>query len=168
MKRFLWFLLGMVLATALLVNYGCVTTGSDPLGIMTELDKELEEILPAPIQERGWYPLGDDGYTWVLQGTDGTMVAKCEYRFIRHQDQELWKGTFYHRTTDFFSNPYFTTEEQKSLAACVKWAEGMSLGGYYSDGTRRYRHNMAGIREHMEVRAGVCPTSDPTVFRVAI
>lgn len=83
------------------------------------------------IENRGWYPLAENGFDWVLQDATGEMVGRCYYTYIKYNGVEKWQGVFYQKQSDFMGNPYFS-QKADGLHECVDWVEQMALGGYYS------------------------------------
>jgi hypothetical protein len=65
------------LVIVLLVLFGLILS---PSGGLTD---DFEMVTRPHDSERGWYPIDDDGYNWVYQGGDGTMIGRCWYSFIR-------------------------------------------------------------------------------------
>lgn len=124
--RAIWFLIGLLLATLLLLS-GCASTSRPPLEqqIMEGVEQGIKEI------GAGWNPMDEDGYSWSLDAEDGTMIARCYYTYIKISGVEKWQGVFYYQVHDLPAFGHYTTVETDGLAECVEWVETFALGGYY-------------------------------------
>ena len=135
MKRFMWFCLGLVIATALLINMGCVTMQkqSDPLGIMEGLEQELEAQEANEWIKNGWIPIDEPGYTWEYWARTRydniEVVARCEYTYMKVSGVEKWRGTYYGTPTDFYWNDP-PVARLDNLSGCVEWVNHHKNGDY--------------------------------------
>lgn len=78
----------------------------------------------------GWRALDNDGYTWALEDSEGRMIARCYYTYMRVGGIEKWTGVFYSMKTDFFGSRYYANEVD-NLSGCFDWVNHMTLGGHY-------------------------------------
>jgi hypothetical protein len=136
MKRLLFFVLGFVLAMALLLNYGCATVQSK--GSSLFMDYLYEELEREPEEQKeevktGWIVQDKDGYRWELRANRGSnieVVAICSYTFIKYQGVEKWRGVYYGTPTDFYeSDP--PIGEVDGLFGCVEWVNHHLYGDYF-------------------------------------
>ena len=116
---------------------GCATPRQDLLGIMGELDKELEnkgkqwdEPYYADPDELGWVSINDDGNFWVFRTEQG-IIATCTYTYMKVSGIELWKGKMNNMRTDFGFDGAWVATDLDNLAGCVEWVSRQLMGGYY-------------------------------------
>jgi hypothetical protein len=126
MKRFMWFCLGLALATALLINTGCATLQNqrDPLNILQGVENELKVQAPQDQRKVGWFVQDDDGYLWEYRARaryDNIQVlATCEYTYMRVSGVEKWRGTYYGTPTDMYWNDP-PVARLDNLVGCFNW-----------------------------------------------
>jgi hypothetical protein len=139
MRRLIFFVLGFVLALALLINMGCATTGGispDILdGLMSELELEGPKKsyqVPEDVQA-GWQPTGISGNHWILRGFIGgklTVLARCDYSYMRVMGVEKWKGIYYGMTDDISFGDPVSHPDLRNLSGCVDWVKMFYYGDY--------------------------------------
>lgn len=131
MKRFLWFVLGLVSMTALLVSgYGCATVNKDDtcnLIMSLNYDDSAQTVV-----ETGWVPQDDEGSRWEYwsrRGNTTVVVAGCYLTDISITG-EKWEGIYYWGSADFNDGrPPMGTFDR--LCDCVEWVDHMKDGDYY-------------------------------------
>jgi len=135
MKRFLWFCLGLVIMTALLVNTGCVTVQKERFLLMDMLEEELENEGQREAERKvGWTVIDEDGYHWeyrVLARWDNIQVlAVCEYTYMKVSGVEKWRGTYYGTPTDFYwKDPPVSRVD--NLSGCFDWVNHHMNGDHF-------------------------------------
>jgi hypothetical protein len=135
MKRFLWFCLGLVIATALLINMGCATVQKQGSSLFMDfLYEELEREPEVPEKRTGWIVQDDNGFVWEYHAQRGVtaieVVARCSYTYMKISGVEKWHGTYYGTPTDFYeSDP--PVRETDGLSGCVTWVNHHMNGDYY-------------------------------------
>jgi len=134
MKRYIFFVLGFVLATALLINMGCATVGNDILeGMMNELEGPNQSYQVPEDVQAGWQPTSDSGNHWVLRGFLGgklTILATCDYTYMKIMGVEKWKGRYFGMTDDMnFHGPVWNNDLE-NLVGCVDWVKNFYYGDY--------------------------------------
>jgi hypothetical protein len=135
MKRFMFFVIGFVIALALVFNMGCVSVQKprEPHPILDGLEQELNESEKGPSQEEvtelGWIPMSETGYTWLYKArrANGSVevVAMCRYDFMKVGGVEKWTGTYYQNPTD----P--PQSQLDNLSGCVAWVNHHMYGDYF-------------------------------------
>jgi hypothetical protein len=136
-RRLIFFVLGFVLAMAMILNMGCATVQKQ--GSSLFMDFLYEELEREPKQEKpekrtGWIVQDDNGYRWEYHAQRRTdtieVVARCEYTYIKYNGDEKWRGTYYGTPTDFYeSDP--PVRETDGLSGCVSWVNHHLYGDYY-------------------------------------
>ena len=141
MKRFIFFVLGFVLAFAILINIGCASGFEKNL--MSNWEKEMthEDTQSKKTQKDlgqvGWLPQDKDGYLWEYhargRGRVIQVVARCSYTFIRIRGVEKWNGTYYNILDDFGKGDQFDSfvtswKRLDGLSGCVRWVEHFLYG----------------------------------------
>ena len=130
----MWFCFGLAIATALLINTGCATVHKDPLGIMEQLEQELETEEVNEWRKNGWVPIDKSGYYWEYWArtryNNVEIVAKCVYTYIKVSGVEKWKGTYYGTPTDlYWSDPPMSRLD--GLHSCISWVNHHMNGDYF-------------------------------------
>jgi hypothetical protein len=139
MRRLIFFVLGFVLAFAMLLNMGCATTGGISPDILDGLMNELQlegprESYQVPTEiQRGWMPSSESGNHWVLRDYifgKLTILAKCDYTYMTISRVERWKGTYLGMNDSMgWHEPVFNSELEE-LAGCVAWVKMFYYGDY--------------------------------------
>jgi hypothetical protein len=138
MRRLIFFVLGFVLTFAMLINMGCVTVQSSILdGMLDELGETYQQAegtyqVPEDVQA-GWQPTSDFGNHWVLRGYIGghlTILAKCDYTYMKIRGVEKWRGTYFGMKESFkWHGPVFD-KNLDNLVGCVDWVKMFYYGDY--------------------------------------
>ena len=137
MRRYIFFVLGFVLATAMLINMGCATASGTGMGILEGMMNELEGPsqtyqVPEGIH-RGWSPTSESGNHWVLRDYIGGklhILARCDYTYMKVMGVEKWKGKYYGMTDDLNFDKPVSNYELDELSGCVDWVKMFYYGDY--------------------------------------
>lgn len=134
MRRLLFFILGFVLAFAMLINMGCATVQKTPLGIMKELKNELKIQAPQDSRKVGWVAIDKDGYRWEYHAkakyNNTQVLATCTYTYMRISGVERWKGTYHGTSTDFYwKDP--PVARLDNLVGCFNWVNHHMNGNHF-------------------------------------
>jgi len=136
MRRLIFFVLGFVLAFALLLNMGCATSkqGDILAGMMNELEGPKDQTYQVPTEiTAGWQPTSTSGNHWVLRGYIGgklNLLATCDYTYMKYNGVEKWKGRYFGMTDDMnFHGPVWDSNLD-NLVGCVNWVKMFYYGDY--------------------------------------
>ena len=135
MRRLIFFVLGFVLAFALLINMGCAANvGSSILeGVMEGLEGPRFEENWKPKIEEGWQPVTQDGNHWSLYAPIGgnlNLIATCDYSYMKVSGVEKWRGRYFGMTSDLHFHGYVFDSELQNLSGCVEWVKMFYYGDY--------------------------------------
>ena len=134
MYRFIFFVLGFVLAFALLINMGCATTQGDILaGIMDELEGPNQTYQVPKVMRAGWQPTSDSGNHWVLRGFIGGglhLLATCDYTYMKYNGVEKWKGRYFGMNESLNYHGPVWDNDLNNLVGCVDWVKTFYYGDY--------------------------------------
>jgi hypothetical protein len=139
MRRLIFFVLGFVLALALLLNMGCATARDISPDILDGLMNELELEGPKESYQvpegvrRGWSPLSESGNHWILRDYIGGklyILARCDYTYRTVSGVEKWKGTYFGMADELnFGGPVYDNRLE-NLVGCVDWVKNFYYGDY--------------------------------------
>ncbi len=132
MKRFMWFCLGLVIATALLVNAGCATAPRQNPWDRGQYGETYvhDQTYKSKVGDIGWVPQNKEGHRWNYVAQDKRVLAQCFYQGFKFKGAEAWTGYYYgiklplnkSRVANFKLN---------GLAECVQWVNFYLYGDEY-------------------------------------
>ncbi len=134
MRRLIFFVMGFVIALALLVNMGCATAQSSIFeGMMNELEGPGQSYQVPEDVQAGWQPTSESGNHWVLRGFIGgklNILARCDYTYIKIRGVERWKGRYYGMKDELNFDDPVSNHDLKELSGCVEWVKMFYYGDY--------------------------------------
>ncbi len=135
MKRFMYFCLGLAIATALLISSGCASSMQNSIleGMMGELGGPQFEENWEPVREEGWQPADQNGNHWDLYAPIGGelhLIATCDYRYFKVDGIEKWKGRYFGMTDAMNFHDPISNNNLDNLVGCVDWVKKFYYGDY--------------------------------------
>jgi hypothetical protein len=111
-----------------------MTTILIALSLMTCVSMPTTSPEPPALLEqttlRGWQAMDENGNHWQYRTEEG-IVATCVYTYMKVGVVQMWRGTYYHKKTDFMEDGPYQQGGLGNLVGCVVWVYHNLYGDYW-------------------------------------